>query len=253
MYNPFDFTGKTAVVTGASSGLGRATAQAFARQGAKVAAMARNREALEALRAEAEAEGQVMLPVLCDVSDEASVKAAFKTVMEAFGHVDILINNAGVAYGIMPEDPMDAFDSSLAINLRGQWLTMREVLHHMAGRGYGKIVNVSSVNAQQCFKDLPLHPYCTTKAGVLGLTRSVAAFYAQYNLNINAVQPGLFITEMTKDSWSQERKDAYDARTPAGRPGTPEELANVMMLLCSDAASYINGASIVVDGGTTIA
>ena len=253
MKNPFDFTGKVAIVTGAGSGIGRSAAQAFAECGAKVAALDVNPDGIAALAQEAGALGQCVLPVVCDIRSEEQVNGAVAKVMEAFGGVDILINNAGVSIGIMPEDPLDVFDISYEINLRGQWMMMRAVLPHMVEKGYGKIVNISSRNANVAFKNLPLHPYCATKAGVLGLTRSVAAFYAKYNINCNAICPGLFLTAMTETTWSQAQKDEHNQRTPAGRPGREGEMNGAILFLSSDAAAYINGATLAVDGGKSIA
>jgi gluconate 5-dehydrogenase len=252
MFNPFDFTGKVAIVTGASSGLGRSAALGFARQGAKVAAFDRAAEGLATLAEETAAEGLTLLPVLCNLRVEDEVNAAVKTVMDTFGGVDILINNAGVAFGVEPEDRITFFDAAYEINLRAHWLTMRAVLPHMVEKKYGKIVNISSRNALHTHPDIPLHPYCATKAGVLGLTRSVAAYYAKDNINCNAICPGLFLTPMIENGWTQERKDYFFRRIPAGRAGREGELNGPIMFLASDAASYINGETVIVDGGNSV-
>jgi len=252
MKNLFDLTGKVAVVTGAAGGIGSAAVRAYLEYGAKVAALDVNQAGLSSLAASLKEAGYEILTCLCDVSDEASVNTAVGTVIETFGKVDILFNNAGIAVGIEPDTPMEYWDRSMEINLRGQWLMMRAVLPGMVERQYGKIVNTSSVNAVIAFKDLPLHPYYASKAGVLGLTRGVAAYYGKHGITCNAVRPGLFITDMTRDTWSPEMKLWYNQITPAGRAGAEGDLNGTLIYLSSDASSYVNGAEIAVDGGCSI-
>ena len=252
MFNPFDFTGKVAIVTGSAQGLGRSAALGFARHGAKVAAVDIDAEKLSSFAAEAKEAGLSILPVPCNLRSEEEVAAAVKTVMDTFGGVDILVNNAGIACAVMPEDSIGYFDASYEVNLRGQWLMMRAVLPHMVEKKYGKIVNISSRNALHTHIDLPLHPYCATKAGVLGLTRSVAAYYAKDNINCNAICPGLFLTPLIENHWTQERKDHYISGIPAGHAGFEGELNGPIMFLASDAASYVNGETLIVDGGKSV-
>ena len=252
MKNLFDLTGKVAIVTGAAGGLGGAAVQAYLEYGAKVAALDVNEAGLAALAREMKEKGWDILTCVCDVSSEESVNGAVARVIEHYGKVDILFNNAGIAVGIMPESPMEEWDKSMEINLRGQWLMMRAVLPGMVERKYGKIVNTSSINAKTGFKYLPLHPYCATKAGTLGLTRSVAAFYARDGITCNAVCPGLFITNMTRDTWSPEMKEWYNQIAPAGRPGGEGDLNGTLIYLSSDASAYVNGVEIAVDGGVQI-
>lgn len=252
MKNLFDLTGRVAIVTGAASGLGRAAVRAYLEFGAAVAALDVDPSGLDSLSSELQSQGHSILTCVCDVSDETAVNRAVARVIETFGKVDILFNNAGIAVGIGPDTPMEFWDRSMEINLRGQWLMIRAVLPGMVERGYGKIVNTSSVNAFSTFKDLPLHPYYASKAGTLGLTRGVAAYYARHGITCNAVCPGLFITNMTRDTWSPEMKEWYNSVTPAGRPGGENDLNGTLIFLSSDASAYVTGAHITVDGGCSI-
>ena len=252
MKNLFDLTGRTAIVTGAAGGLGSAAVRAYLAYGAQVAALGLHQENLDALAESLRKEGHEILTCACDVSDEAAVNAAVSRVIETYGKVDILFNNAGVAAGVEADTPMVYWDRSVEINLRGQWLMIRAVLPGMVERRYGRIINSSSVNALVAFKDLPLQPYYATKAGVIGLTRGVAAYYAKYGITCNAVCPGLFITNMTRDTWSPEQKAFYNQMCPLGRPGADDELNGTLIYLSSDASSYVTGTQIVVDGGVAI-
>ncbi len=252
MRDLFDLTGRTAIVTGAAGGLGSAAVRAYLEYGAQVAALGLHKEGLDALAESLRKEGYEILTCVCDVSDEAAVNAAAAQVIAAYGKVDILFNNAGIAVGIEADTPMEYWDRSMEINLRGQWLMMRAVLPGMVERRYGKIINSSSVNALMAFKDLPLQPYYATKAGVLGLTRGVAAYYGRYGITCNAVCPGLFITNMTRDSWSPEMKEIYNQMCPAGRAGAEGDLNGTLIYLSSDASAYVNGAQILVDGGVSV-
>lgn len=251
MKNLFDITGKVAAVIGAAGGLGRVAVKAYLDSGAKVAALDLNGERLSAMADEAKADGYELLTAVCDVSSEETVNAAMKQVMDTYGQVDILLNNAGVALGARPESPLEMWDKCMDINLRGQWLAIRSVLPGMMERHSGKIINVSSINAFVGMKQFPLLPYCASKAGSLGLTRSLAAFYSQYGININAICPGLFLTEMIKD-WPPEMLAAYNQITPMGRAGTAEELAGTIIYLSSEASAYVTGEHIMVDGGAKI-
>lgn len=251
MKDLFNITGKVAVVTGAAGGVGQAAVMAYLECGAKVAALDVAEEKLDKLASEAKAQGYDLLTAACDVSSEESVNAAMKQVLDTYGRVDILLNNAGVSIGCRPDTPMDVWDKCVDINLRGQWLTIRTVLPGMMERKYGKIINVSSINAFVGMKQFSLLPYCASKGGSLGLTRGLAAYYSQFGVNINAICPGLIQTDMIK-GWPPEMLAAYNQLTPMGRACDPEEMVGTIIYLSSDASAYVTGEHIMVDGGAKI-
>lgn len=257
MLNLFDLTGKVAVVTGASSGLGADAARAYAEQGADVALLARRKEKLDAIVKEIEAAGHKAFAVQCDVSDEASVKKAVEVVLAHFGKIDILLNNAGVAVGGSVENlTVENWDSSMDINVKGIFLMCKYVIPQMKEHKYGRIVNTASVNAIVADKPAALvrHVYNTSKAAVLGLTKAMAASYAQYGITVNAVGPGLFESEMTADTLFKHEAfmQMYNSLCPASRPGSRGELNGPILFLSADACSYTTGQFIVVDGGFSI-
>lgn len=255
--NLFDLTGKVAVVTGASSGLGADAARAYAEYGADVALLARRLDRLESLAAEIGKTGRQALPVACDVSDEASVKAAVDTVTARFGKADILLNNAGVAVpGTVEELEAEEWDRAMAINVKGMYLMCKYIVPHMRRQKYGRIVNVASINAVIGDKNpqLARHVYNASKAAVRGLTTGMAASYAMDNITVNSIGPGLFESEMTENTLfkHEEFMKLYDMLSPAGRPGRRGELNGTIIYLSSDASSYVTGQHILVDGGTSI-
>ncbi|MEG0035832.1 MAG: SDR family oxidoreductase [Oscillospiraceae bacterium] len=257
MSNLFDLTGKVAVVTGASSGLGADAGLAYAEAGADVALLARRIEKLEEVKAQIEKTGRRVIAVSCDVTDEESVKKAVQTVLDYFGKIDILMNNAGVAVrGGVDTLEQEDWDRSFNTNVKGIYLVSKYVVPKMIERGYGKIVNVSSVNAIVADKEDTFirHSYNASKAAVLGLTKGMAASYAKNGITVNAVGPALFETEMTsaKLFQSQEFLGYYSHMNPTGRPGNRGELNGSVLFLSSDASSYVQGQFIIVDGGASI-
>lgn len=253
----YDLNGKVAVVTGASSGLGADAARAYAKQGAKVALLARREEKLAEVVAEIEAAGGEAIAVRCDVADEASVKAAVETVLGRFSQIDILLNNAGIAVGGSVETlTVEKWDQSMDINVKGIFLLCKYVVPGMKARKYGKIVNVASVNALIADKQPALvrHAYNASKSAVLGLTNGMAASLMQFGITVNAVCPGLFESEMTADTLfkAQEFLNLYNMLCPASRPGRRGELNGPILFLSSDASSYTTAQAIVVDGGLTV-
>ena len=257
MTSMFDLSGKVAVVSGASSGLGADAARAYAENGADVALLARRLERLEALSEEIRAAGRRALAVRCDVTSEESCRNAVEKVVEAYGHIDILLNNAGVAVrgGVDTLSEAD-WDRSFDTNVKGMFHVSKYVVPLMRERGYGKIVNIASVNAVIADKQdvFIRHAYNASKAAVLGLTKGMACSYARYGITVNAVGPGLFASEMTESTLfgSEEFLTAYNALNPTGRPGGKGELNGTILYLSSDASSYVQGQLILVDGGMAL-
>jgi NAD(P)-dependent dehydrogenase (short-subunit alcohol dehydrogenase family) len=250
----FDLTGKVAVVTGASSGLGADAARAYAQAGADVALLARRKDKLDQVVSEITATGRKALAVQCDVSKEDSVKAAVEEVLARFGKADILLNNAGIAKGGSVETlTTEEWDQSMDINVKGIFLMCKYLVPQMKEHKYGRIVNIASVNAVLADKapTLVRHVYNTSKSAVLGLTKGMAASYAQYNITVNALGPGLFESEMTADTLfkHQEFLNMYNALCPASRPGARGELNGPILFFSSDATAYTTGQFILVDGG----
>ncbi len=254
MENVFDLTGKVAVITGASSGLGADAALAYAKAGARVALLARRVEKLESVKGEIESMGGTALAVKCDVTDEESVKIAVKRVYEAFGKVDILLNNAGIAVrGGVESMSVEEWDKSFDTNVKGIFLMSKYIVPQMKEQKYGKIVNIASVNAVIADKmDMFIrHSYNSSKSAVLGLTKGMAASYARYGITVNAIGPALFESEMTSSTLfaSDQFLAGYNAANPSGRPGERGELNGTVLYLSSDMSSYVQGQFIIVDGG----
>jgi gluconate 5-dehydrogenase len=254
MENLFDLTGKVAVVTGASSGLGADAALAYAKAGAEVAILARRAEKLDEVKSEIEKTGVKVIAVSCDVTSEESVKAAMQQVIDTFGHIDILLNNAGVAVrGGVDSMSEEDWDKSFDTNVKGIFLASKYVVPQMKENGYGKIINIASVNAVIADKNDTFirHSYNASKSAVLGLTKGMAASYARYGITVNAIGPALFESEMTSTTLfkSEQFLNAYNAVNPAGRPGKKGELNGTVLYLSSDASSYVQGQFIIVDGG----
>lgn len=250
----FDLTGKVAVVTGASSGLGSDAARAYAQAGADVALLARRKDKLDEMVKEITATGRNALAVQCDVSNEESVKAAVEAVLAHFGKVDILLNNAGIAKsGSVETLTTEEWDQSMDINVKGIFLMCKYLVPQMKEHKYGRIVNIASVNAVLADKapSLTRHVYNTSKSAVLGLTKGMAASYASCNITVNALGPGLFESEMTAGTLFKHNEfmNMYNALCPASRPGAQGELNGPILFFSSDATSYTTGQFILVDGG----
>lgn len=244
-----DLSGKTAVVTGAGRGLGKAIADVLASRGAHVVINDRTLEPAEAAAASIRARGERASPIAFDVADPSQVDEAFRKIRQDHGRVDILINNAGIGdFVSFPEITPDKWDRMLNIHLKGSFNCCQAVLGGMKEQKFGKIVNVSSVAGKRGDFIGNAH-YTAAKAGIIGLTKSLALHAAPFGINVNAVAPGLVETELT-DGMSAEMKKTTISRIPAGRLGRPEEIGRAVAFLVSDDASYIVGETLSVNGGS---
>ncbi len=243
-----DFSGKTVLVTGSTRGIGRAIVEEFAKHGANVIVSGTVKERAEEVAKElAEKYGVKTLGVEMDISNPESVENAFKEINAAFGGVDILVNNAGITRDTLflrmkPEDWQKVLD----VNLTGTFLVTKQVVRHMTKKRWGRIINISSVvgftgNVGQV-------NYATTKAGLIGFTKSLAKELAPRNILVNAVAPGFIETDMT-ETLKDEIKESYKKQIPLGRFGKPKEVARVVLFLASPMADYITGETIHVNGG----
>src|SRR5258708_30391748 len=243
----FSLKDKVALVTGASQGIGRDTALALAEAGAKVAVAARNGEKLTALAGEIAAAGGTALAVKMDVADAEQVKAGFKQVIEKFGKVDILVNNAAITRdGLAMRMKAEDWDAVLRTNLTGAHLCAQQAVAVMMRARYGRIINVTSIVAET--GNPGQANYLAPKAGLIGLTRALALEIASRNITVNAVAPGFVVSPMT-DPLPQNVKDALLARVPLGRMGCDAEVAAAIVFLASEEAGYITGAVLDVNGG----
>jgi NAD(P)-dependent dehydrogenase (short-subunit alcohol dehydrogenase family) len=251
--NYFDLTGKAAIVTGASSGLGETFAEALSSAGAKVALAARRVDKLENVAARIKKRGGMALVISCDVGKPEQVRAMVAQAWKKLGRVDILVNNAGVVAdaGSVPEKISDeSFEQTIRINLLGLWSCGREVAARMLADGNGgSIINVASTAGIGACKDFP-SAYVSSKAAVIALTRNLACSWADRGVRVNALAPGWFPSEMTADVFSMPAfmgwiKDSC----PMHRTGDPQELVGPLLFLASGASSYVTGHTLVVDGG----
>jgi len=245
------FDGRVAVVTGAGSGIGRASALAFAGKGARVAVVDRDRDGGNTTVAEIGERGGDGLFVECDVTDEDSVAAMVARVVESWGRLDFAHNNAGISphTGNTVDCTKADWDAVLAVNLTGVWLCMHHEIPAMLAGGGGSIVNTSSGVA---FKTFPGQiAYLASKHGVVGITKGAALEFAERNVRVNAICPGTVLTPLVEAKLGLlYDKDFMREANPMKRFGQPEEIAAAVVWLCSDAASFVNGVALPVDGGT---
>ena len=252
MTTEFDMSGKVALVTGASSGFGVHFAKIMAARGAKVVVAARRVERLEALVAEIKADGGEAVAVAMDVTDSASIIAAFDQAEAAFGTVTMLANNAGVAdVRSALKIGEDDWDKMIDTNLKGVWIAGQQAAKRMIEAGVsGSIVNTASIlGLRVAFGQ---SSYSASKAAVIQLSKAMALEWAGKGVRVNALCPGYFLTEMTASAFDSPEAQAYLNSSPAGRPGDMDEMTAPFLLLASDAGSYLHGVALPVDGGQSI-
>jgi len=245
----FRLDGRTALVTGASSGLGRHFALTLARAGARVAIAARRLDRLEETRFELEALGQAAVSVRMDVTDAASVQAAFAELDTSFGTPDIIVNNAGVAIFRPAVEQSEAdWDSVIDTNLKGAWMVSTEAARRLKAAGQpGTIINIASITGARPAGGVA--PYCASKAGLIHLTKAMALEWAAAGIRVNALSPGYISTELNHDFLHSEAGERLKKRIPQRRFGTVEHLDGPLLLLASNAGSYMSGTILTVDGG----
>ena len=250
----FDLSGRAAIVTGGSRGLGAEFAEGLAEAGASVMLCARRDEwllpGLEALRGR----GFTVDAMRCDVSNETDVQAVVDATLERFGRIDILVNNAGVSWGERPEAmTLPQWQKVIDVNLTGAFICSQAAGRVMIERQYGRIINIASIAGLQGNVNGPYYAgYAASKAGLMGLTRELAASWGRHGIRVNAIAPGFFHSRLS-DASIAHVEASLNAVTPLGRVGRPGELKGVAVFLASDASNYITGQTIVVDGGGTIA
>lgn len=252
MQKLFDISGRLALVTGSSRGLGKSLAFALADAGASLIIHGRDAGAVEAVRAEAEERsGQPARSAVFDVTDARAAKAAISEIVAEAGAPDILINNAGIQRrSPIHEFDVDDWDQLIAANLSSAFYVARAVLPHMVERQSGKVINIASV--QSFLARQTIAPYSASKGGIAQLTKGMAADVARYNVQVNALSPGYFATEMNTALVEDEAFNSWLVnRTPAQRWGSFEELNGALLFLASDASSFVSGQNIFVDGGMT--
>ncbi|WP_380128096.1 GolD/DthD family dehydrogenase [Dactylosporangium cerinum] len=244
----FGLKGKVAVVTGGSSGIGAAIAEAYAAKGADVAVLdlvlAPDEERIAAL-------GTTSAGFACDVTDETSAEMAITRVHERYGHIDVLVNSAGIVRLAPAEElSLAAWNTTLAVNLTGAFLLSRAVGRIMLAQGHGKVINMASQAASVA---LPEHAaYCASKFGLIGLTKVLASEWAGRGVTANAISPTVVLTELGRKAWDNPKGEELKTMIPTGRFAHPQEIAAAAVFLASDAADMINGADLLIDGGYTI-
>ena len=249
----FDLTGKTAIVTGGSRGIGKEMAEGLAEAGANLMLCARRAEWLDETTAEFRARDFSVESALCDVAKQTDIQTVVDETIEKFGKIDILINNAGISWGAMPEDmPLEKWQKVLDVNLTGCFLFAQIVGREMLKRSQGSIINIASISGMTSSANGPFYVgYAASKAGLIGLTRELAASWGRKGIRVNAIAPGFFHSRLA-DAVIDIYERQIQENNAIPRIGTEGELKGVTVFLASDASSYITGQTIVVDGGMTI-
>jgi len=251
----FDLSGRVAIVTGGSRGLGLQMAEALGEMGAKVALTARKQDELDGAVALLKKQGIDAAAWACDIGRREAIAPVADAILKKYGKVDILVNNAGATWGANAEDhPLEAWDKLVNVNLSGMFvLTQMIAKRSMIPATYGRIINIASVNGVQANDPRLVRTaaYVATKHGVIGLTRQLAAEWGRHGITVNAICPGFFPSKMTKSTLGKDLQMIVDA-TPTGRVGNDQDLKGATVLLASDAGAHITGQALVVDGGATI-
>ena len=250
----FDLTNKVALITGASSGIGRASAIALAAQGASVAIAARRVEKLEEVKKEIEAKGGKALAIQMDVLKKEDIERAIAQTVQTFGKLDILVNNAGTALGAPLASLTDEmWDTTLNTNLKAYFHTCQRVAVEMAKNNWGRIINIASIASGGVGVGfVGIANYCASKGGVVGMTEALADELAPMGITVNAIGPGVIETEMTQGITDDPKQsEGMKALIPKKRFGKAEEIASAVVYLASDEASYTTGATLYIDGGWT--
>lgn len=247
----FDLTGKRALVTGSSRGLGYAIAAALAEAGASIILNARDNVALGAAASELAGKGANVQAVAFDVTSRDSVNDAVSYVEDEIGPIDILVNNAGMQFrSALEAFPPEKFDQLITTNVTSVFNVGQAVARHMISRGHGKIINICSLMSELARPSIA--PYAASKAAVANLTRGMAVDWAKHGINVNGIAPGYFATELNEALTKDEKFNAWiETRTPMGRWGEPHELGGAAIFLASDAAKFVNGHILYVDGAFT--
>jgi gluconate 5-dehydrogenase len=251
----FDLSGRVAIVTGGSRGLGLQMAEALGEMGARIALTARKQDELDGAVAHLKKQGIDAAAWACDIGKREAIAPAAEAILKKYGKVDILVNNAGATWGAPAEDhPLEAWDKLVGVNLSGMFvLTQLIAKRSMIPAKHGRVINIASVNGVQANDPRLVRTaaYVATKHGVIGLTRQLAAEWGRHGITVNAICPGFFPSKMTKATLGKDLQMIIDS-TPTGRVGNDEDLKGATVLLASDAGSHITGQAIVVDGGATI-
>ena len=250
----FDLTGKVAIVTGGSRGLGAEFAEGLAEAGASLMLCARRDEWLTPAAAAMRSKGFTVESMRADVANEADVQAVVAATMSRFGQIDVLVNNAGISWGGRPEAmTLAQWQKVIEINLTGAFLFSQAAGREMLKRKYGRIINIASIAGFQGNVNGPYYAgYAASKAGIMGLTRDLAASWGRDGIRVNAIAPGFFHSRLSDSSIKMAERGIAQT-TPLGRVGAAGELKGVVVFLAADASNYITGQTIVVDGGGTIA
>ena len=251
MKDCFDLTGKVAFITGSSSGLGAQFARALAYRGADVVLIARRKEKLAAVAEELKVFGHRVLALSCDVTNKEQIQKAVDDTIKEFGKIDILINNAGTCDVVPTADiTEERWHKVIDVNLEAVVFTTKYVVPHMIKQNYGKIINIASMYGLRGSVGNPIPAYWASKGAVPQLTRGWATEFADYNITVNAIAPGFFLSELMPGC-AEDYTELCKALIPLKRIGIPEEMNGLVTLLASDASSYITGQTISIDGGKT--